>query len=433
VPVDKCNVLFYPRGRAEPVIAGELRLLPRMAGSVFRYSGEFIRHRSAIALDPFVLPLRNDEVVTHRSGDAIIPEVFQDAGPDAWGRTVIDRALGGLERSSEFDYLLAAGSNRTGALDFSADGKDENALASQLGDLTQIEAAIDRIRKRLPLEDKLRHLVAPGTSLGGVRPKTNVRHEGCFWIAKFNSRDEDFDAVSVEYAGMQLAGLCGLDVPQVRKIDFSDNRVALLVRRFDREALDDGAYGRIPFISARTVLNGYASEVMGETLAEYSYVLLAEALRLIATQNGLLPGLRELFSRMVLNILIDNTDDHERNHGLLHDGRGWTLSPAFDISSQFTALGYQGMGIGARGTEASLENAVSECDRFGLTTDEALDVVKRLIESTSNLTDVYREAGIDGGRVKRIAQYRERVINAFAPKQSTPARVSRKGKTQRRP
>ena len=122
MPVDRCNVLFHPRRQAEPILAGELRLLPGIKGSVFQYARDYINDKRAIALDPIALPLHAGEMVTLREGDALIPDAFSDAGPDAWGRMVIDR-VANPERKSEFDYLLAAGSNRTGALDFAIEGQ----------------------------------------------------------------------------------------------------------------------------------------------------------------------------------------------------------------------------------------------------------------------------------------------------------------------
>jgi serine/threonine-protein kinase HipA len=411
MPVDRCNVFFYPRKERTPLLAGELRLLPGMKGSVFQYSKDFIANPNAIPLDPFSLPLQPAEMVTVRDGDSLIPDAFSDAGPDVWGRAVIDR-VARLERSSEFDYLLATGSNRAGALDFSIDLEEHEAVSAQIDDLADIEIAIDQVRRKLPIEERLRHLLALGTSVGGMRPKTIVEKEGHLWIAKFNARDEDFDAVSMEYAGMLLANQCGIAVPDVHKHQFQDQRIALLVRRFDRESLDDGQYGRIPYISARTLLRGYGREIDGTVPSEYSYILLAQVRRLTGQEETLGADLKEIFRRMVFNILIDNTDDHERNHGFLYE-RGWRLAPAFDISSQLTALGYQAMKVGADNTHSTLVNALSECAHFGLKPEEALELVNQLIDATGSLQAIYRDAGVDSERVENAARIRDNIISAF--------------------
>lgn len=411
MPADRCNVLFYPRRKIAPLKAGELRLLPGLKGSVFTYFPDYIAHPEAIALDPFGLPLRREERVTMKDDARLLPEAIGDAGPDAWGRKVIDR-VAKLERSSEFDYLIAAGPNRIGALDFSLSDDPAPPAVAKLTDLADIEAAIDQLKKRQPLDDRLRHLLAPGASLGGVRPKTAVEAQGKLWIAKFNAREEDFDAVSMEYAGMRLAQKAGIAVAQVRKHQFSDRRAALLVLRFDREPLGGGAFGRLPYLSARSLLRGYGREVLGEAKPQYSYPLLAEARRLTGSSAVLSEDLKELFRRMVFNILVDNTDDHESNHGFVHDD-GWRLSQAFDISPQMTRLGYQQMQVGTGDTESSLTNALSACERFGLRRDEAVALVERLIEASKDMADIYRDAGIEPARIEAAEQYRRRLVREF--------------------
>lgn len=410
MPVDSCNVFFHPRNESKPLLAGKLRLLPGMKGSVFQYSEDFIANPAAIQFDPISLPFQSAEIVTAREGDSLLADAFSDAGPDAWGRAVIDR-IKKLERSSEFDYLLAAGSNRTGALDFSMDGENREPIVAQMHELADIETAIDKIRKKLPIEERLRHLLALGTSVGGMRPKTVVEKDGYLWIAKFNARDDNFDAVSLEYAGMLLAAQCGIAIPEVQKHRFQD-RITLLVRRFDRAPLVKKHYSRIPYISARTLLRGYNRELDGTAPSEYSYILLAEVRRQIGQEETLGSDLIELFRRMVLNILIDNTDDHERNHGFLYSN-GWVLAPAFDVSSQTTGLGYQAMKVGTDNTDSTLANAISECEKFGLEREEALALVNQLVDSTDSMQRIYKDAGVDPEQIENVARVRENIISAF--------------------
>jgi serine/threonine-protein kinase HipA len=410
MPADSCDVLFYPRGSVAPVKAGELRLLPGLRGTVFRYAQAYLTHPAAVPLDPFVLPLRDNEVVSVKGAGHLIPDAMGDAAPDSWGRSVIDR-IAPLARASDFDYLLACGSERAGAMDFVADGYAPAGIA-QVDQLEEIQSGIDLLCKKMPVTDRLRLLLQAGTSLGGMRPKTVIEKDGALWIAKFNARDEPGDAVSQEYAGMQLAAACGMHVPRVAKYVFTDGRAVLLVHRFDREALG-GGYGRIPYVSARTLIRGYRAEMGIGGGDEYSYLELAEARRLTGEEKVLKSDLHELFRRVVFNILIDNTDDHERNHGLLYDG-GWRLAPAFDISSQGTALGYQGMIVGAQGSEASLGNALSQCAHFGLAVEDATGVIEQLIRDTQVLGSVYREGGVDRDIVERTQQYRDRTVASFA-------------------
>ena len=411
MPADRCSVLFYPRRQSEPLVAGDLRLLPGLKGSVFQYSEAFLADPRSMALDPIGLSLRTGELVTPRDGDFLVPDAFSDAGPDAWGRTMLDR-VANLERSSEFDYLLAAGPNRTGALDFRANDARQDVVTPGVDDLADIERAIDQVRRKLPIDERYRLLLALGTSAGGMRPKTFVEKDAHLWIAKFNARNEDFDAVAMEYAGLELAARCGIEVPPFQKHQFGDGKFALLVRRFDREPLGGGGYGRIPFVSARTLLRGYGRENLGAVPSEYSYVELADVRRLVGDEVKLTADLRELFRRMVFNILIDNTDDHERNHGFLHDD-GWRLAPAFDLSSQATGLGYQSMVVGADNTGATLDNALSHSGRFGLSQDEARELVAGMIVATEGLEETYREARVDPDRVAAVLRIREKIVGLF--------------------
>ncbi len=422
---DRCDVLFYPRGSCAPVKAGELRLLPGLRGTAFRYDAEFLTHPGAVPLDPFVLPLGQNEVISLKGAGSLVPDAMSDAGTDTWGRSVIDR-IAPLVRASDFDYLLAAGSERAGAMDFVADGDAAVGIA-RIEQLGEIQEGIDLLYKRMPVADHLRLLLKAGTSLGGMRPKTLVEKDGAPWIAKFNARDEPGDAVSLEYAGMRLAAACGIGVPQVEKYVFTNGRAVLLVRRFDREALA-GGYGRIPYISARTLIRGYRAEMGAVGREEYSYLELAEARRLTGEERVLRSDLQELFRRIAFNILIDNTDDHERNHGLIYDA-GWRLAPAFDIATQGTALGYQGMIMGAQGSAASLDNALSACAHFGLSVEDAIRIIEELIQGTEALSSVYREAGVQVDIVERTRQYRDRAIANFGKDPAAREKtVSRRGR-----
>jgi serine/threonine-protein kinase HipA len=210
---------------------------------------------------------------------------------------------------------------------------------------------------------------------------------------------------------MRLAQKAGLSVAEVQKHEFSDRRAALLVSRFDREPIKDG-FGRVPYLSARSLLRGYSQEALRESKPKFSYLLLAEARRAVGATDRLRDDLRELYRRMVFNILIDNTDDHESNHGLIFD-KGWRFSPAFDVSPQLTRLGYQQMDVGAGGTESSLANALTSPEHFGLAANEAKHLVEQLIDATEAMNNVYREAGVDEQSRERARVHREAVISAF--------------------
>lgn len=404
-PPDALQVFVYPRGALAPVACGLLRLLPGFTGTVFAYRADYLRRADAFALDPFALPLRAGDFVFPKTQAGLLPPAFEDAAPDQWGRIVIERTRGELPRRSEFDYLAAAGGDRTGALAFSAMEAplaEEDESAQGIDQLREIEEAAQRIAAGLPVEERHRLLLRKGASIGGVRPKCVVREGEALWIAKFNARDENLDAVALEYAGMRLAAQCGILVPAVRKAALEGGHHALLVARFDREWL--GAhFGRIAYLSGRSLMRGYWQAMQGEAVAEYGYPLLAEAMRAGCAAHSLRDDLAQLYRRMLFNILIDNTDDHEKNHGFLLGPQGWRLAPAFDLSSQLHALGYQGMTVGAQGRASSMENALSECARFGLGVGEARAIIDEIEDALRGWEALYRECGVDEESIKRIA------------------------------
>lgn len=255
--------------------------------------------------------------------------VFLDSCPDRWGRVLMQRREVLRARHDgrrpahlhESDYLLGVhDGHRMGGLRFRTDGAfldDDDRHAAppwtSLGDLQRaaqgVEAGDDRW---------IHMLIAPGSSLGGARPKASVLdEEGQLWIAKFPSRSDDHDVGAWELLVHALAGRAGLDVPEARSERFGDH-ATFLTRRFDR-----GAEGRVHFCSAMTLLERRDGEGA-------SYLELAEVLK----QHGAATNrdLAQLWRRIAFNICVSNTDDHLRNHGFLLTEEGWRLSPAYDMN-----------------------------------------------------------------------------------------------------
>lgn len=168
----------------------------------------------------------------------------------------------------------------------------------------------------------------------------------------------------------------------------------MLVERFDR--LPGG--GRIPYLSARSMLiaEGYAKD-------EFSYPSLAEIVRKHANDSG--RDCLQLFRRMVFNILLDNTDDHEKNHGFLFDGTHWNLAPAFDVSPQLQGLGYQQLGVGENGMESSIQNALSDCASFGLSETTAQREIDLIAEKLSQWPRIFAEKGVPRQDVESAVQF----------------------------
>lgn len=279
--------------------------------------------------------------------------VFADASPDRWGRLLMRRRLereqrvgraDPRERLLESDYLLGVHDTyRVGALRLRRDDQGaflddrHDAAAPPFVQLRALEAASlalerDEDNAAAQADDWLRLLIAPGGSLGGARPKASVVDPaGHLWIAKFPSIRDDIDVGAWEMVVQTLARACGLCVPDALARRFGGEHHTFLVRRFDRTPVGR----RLHFASAMNLTGRQDGD---DADAGASYLDIAQVLM----TDGATPDadLRELWSRIVFNVLVSNTDDHLRNHGfLLVPGRGWTLSPAFDLNPVRAAHG----------------------------------------------------------------------------------------------
>jgi serine/threonine-protein kinase HipA len=297
----------------------------------FEYEPAWLASRERFALQP-ALALTAGAFQT-RAGEALFG-ALGDSAPDRWGRTLIARAERLRAKSEkravrtlrELDYLLAASDEtRAGALRFSAspDGPFLADVATgavpPLVDLPKLLNAADHVLDESESAQDLRLLLAPGSSLGGARPKASVRgKDGSLLIAKFPARSDAHDVVAWEAIALTLAKKSGITVANTEIAKAASRRV-LLVRRFDREGTV-----RIPFLSAMSALD--ANDVEPR-----SYVEIADILRTFGSATR--KDLSELWRRIVFSVLISNTDDHLRNHGFLYAGdAGWRLAPAYDLN-----------------------------------------------------------------------------------------------------
>jgi serine/threonine-protein kinase HipA len=398
------STYVYIHLREGPVPAGLLETIGegREAVARFRYGHRYLAREDRLALDPMQLPLHDPDI----QHEFVAPEGFalfngiRDAAPDGWGRYLIDRAAGGTTLS-EFDYLVATGDTRVGALAFGSDvsgpkrvwpwaeedhdGENFN-LAEMLEAVHELDVADD-------LPPKHRRFLARGSSLGGARPKATTTHQGKLWIAKFGRANDRYPVCRAEYLAMTLAAQAGLKVPPVR-LEKVLGQDVYLVERFDR-VLDR----RIPFISGLTITGAHESES-----SRQSYLRLAEQLRLFGTDPR--ADAEELWKRMVFNILINNNDDHLRNHGFLWDGNGWRLSPGYDIVPfpQVSLERDLAIGVGANGRRATLKNALTGISGFGLTPGEAIGIIQRMQRQVkANWEKLGRQIGFNAAELERMS------------------------------
>uniref|UniRef100_UPI003F490DB5 type II toxin-antitoxin system HipA family toxin n=1 Tax=Cupriavidus necator TaxID=106590 RepID=UPI003F490DB5 len=404
-------VWFYRPHSPEPVLCGRLDLIGGRQ-CLFSYAPDYLQRKDSIALSPD-LPLR-DGKYSAPSGLELHP-VFEDAGPDRWGRRVIDRAFNPRRRAA-IDYLALAGEDRIAALGFAAvaDRYDFNRPpVFHRGDLPGLLEAARAVELQLPIDDRLRQLLRPGGAAGGARPKAIVDDEGSSWIAKFPAEGDEVDCCAIEHASLVLAQACGIEAPESRLVQLG-RKNTLLVKRFDREP----SGGRTHFASARTLLlaEGIPEEQM-------SYADIAEVARRYSPSP--VDDCLQMFRRMVLNILIENTDDHAKNHAFLHQGgENWRLSPVYDIQPQLRGIPYQQLIVGDHGTDPTLENALSQATRFMLTPAQAHAEVEQILGIVSGWRNTFAEAGVSEHDIEACARYMMRDPNL--PPLPTRRRTQRK-------
>ncbi|SEB19906.1 type II toxin-antitoxin system HipA family toxin [Variovorax sp. YR216] len=388
VPKDVLSLWMLADPR-HPVLVGEISLALGGQGVALRYAEQWRARGFALSED---LPLVDELFVPSRKQEAV--GAVDDARPDRWGERVI-RKFERSPRMSLLEYLLFAGDDRYGALGVSQQPDTYEPWPASpmptLGDLPAMQEVIRKIIANEPVGKIEERFLRPGVSLGGARPKSVVEIDGHPWLVKF-AEGEPEDTPLIEHATMSLAARCGIEVAPTRALRVGD-RHAIAVRRFDR------APGmRRHAISAHVVLRA-----VGE---EYGYPQLAQQLRRMARPEDIARQQAQLFRRMVFNVFMDNTDDHEKNHALLREPDGsWSLSPAFDIVPSMSGLGYQAMAIGREGASSTLDNALSSARAFGLKPREARNIAHEIAVAVSGWHRAFKACGISPNDMDVLAQY----------------------------
>lgn len=325
--------------------------------------------------------------------------VLSDTGPNAWGIKLTASILKQKNQAlpaNPIEWLLHSWHYGSGCIGFSPHHTEQPNLgqfASSREELSSnLQAAIDAltINPDASLSDTDVRLLAPGSSLGGVRPKTVVMHEGKEYIAKFSRPDDVFDVPSVEYATMYLANKAGITTPDFELMEIAD-RPVFLIERFDRTT--EGK--RKHYISAHSLLAPAPLNAdQRELRTSFSYAGIAEAMRPFNLRGQL--DSHQLYRRMIFNILIGNVDDHLRNHALLMESPGrYILSPAFDVVPHpDAAVAPQAIGVGALGAASTTANALSQCGRFLLKPDEASAIIEEVRTVLSRWQKEFSDTGV---------------------------------------
>jgi serine/threonine-protein kinase HipA len=399
------QVFVYVDLADAPHLVGRLwaRVRKNKEGATFEYTDAWQENPTRFSLEP---ALKVGPGPFHTTADTPMFGAIGDSAPDRWGRALMRR----MERRRaereeraprtlhEMDYLLLVDDEaRAGALRF-AETEGGPFLAHEgakrippLVELPKLLSAAEHVIDETDTDEELQLLFAPGSSLGGARPKASFREkDGHLAIAKFPRKDDETSTVIWEGVALTLAHKAGIAVP-VARVEIVAKKPVLLLRRFDRDAKR-----RIPFLSATSMLSAKDNE-------SHSYLEIVDALR----QHGATPraDIEALWRRIVFNILISNTDDHLRNHGFLYHGSdGWRLSPAYDLNPVPTDIKPRVLttAINEDDDTASLALAMSVAKYFELDAAKAREIAKQVGKAVSTWRYEAARHGVGKNEINRM-------------------------------
>jgi len=406
----ECFVWIWLPDQTEPIVAG--KMVWQDHRYLFVYGQSYLKRKDAISIYDAELPLKAG-VQEKEGGTDSLFRCIRDSSPDAWGRRVILHNRLGLKGNkvdtnhlNEMTYLLETGSDRIGALDFQVSSQNYQPRLSSQIHLEELLEVVEKIEKGVPLSPDLALAMNHGTSIGGARPKVLIDHEEKKYIAKFSTSTDQYNVIKAEFVAMKLAKKCGLDVAPVHLKEIAGKDV-LLIERFDRVRKQDG-WSRRLMLSALTLLG------LDEMMARYaSYELFAEIIRQRFSQPK--KTLRELFKRLVFNILVSNTDDHARNHAAFWTGKELVLTPAYDICPQLRVGGEasQAMLISGQNNMSQLTICLQSARHFMLSQAEAKRIIDNQIELIKqSLTEISEEARLSS--VEKILFSERLFLNPYA-------------------
>ena len=370
----------------------------------FAYEPGWLTTPRAFALDPS-LPLYEGEQY-----DSRLPGIFTDAAPDRWGRTLLERREAIVARREkrrqrpldEWDFLVGVNdATRMGALRLAGVG-DEGFLDNQplsvppSTALRDLEHWADELEKGLPrtaseADRWIAMLIAPGSSLVGTRPKASfLGNDRALWIAKFPSREDRRDVGAWEYVVTGLAGVAGIEVPEIQLLRLGSTYRTFCARRFDR-----ARNSRRLYASAMTLVGKLDNE-------NASYLDIARAIANFGDPAAIAKDLEELYRRVVFNVLTANRDDHLRNHGFLRVPKGWRLAPAFDVNPAPEKLEHS-LAINDTLRSPDLDIVRETAPFYRLSTTKRDAIIEDVRRAVARWSSAARSARIAKDEVERLA------------------------------
>ena len=377
--IKKCYVFIYRKDSNKAVPAGLLEFDDQTRQYFFRYGKKYCIDTHSIPIDINLLPLSLGQ--NRKRLDADYLGVIRDSSPDFWGRLVIEKMTASMDME-EIDYLLFHNALRVGNLDFreNIDSPEPMFIPPDYTELPELLITAEAVEKGAKLtseQERILPLLRQGSSLGGARPKSTILMDGDLWLAKFPSYKDTWSNARIEASTMTLANKCGISIPEI-SVQIIYGKEVFFIKRFDRYTFENKICRR-GYMSALSALC-----ISDSDFSNFSYISLADFIR----KNN--PSeLLQLFKRVAFNIICRNTDDHPRNHGFCVDNGTVSLSPAFDITPTKSLEGlsttaYLSMKIGDYGKETTLDNLISQCGHFGITSDDATYIFTNMIDIVSD-------------------------------------------------
>jgi serine/threonine-protein kinase HipA len=407
---EKTDIFVYAHwiGMSEPKCIGILsaqRAKGKKAFS-FEYDQYWLHSKEQLLLDPDIGWYSGQQYPNKKENFG----VFFDSMPDTWGRTLMKRRTAQNAKAGskptilyDIDFLLGVHDEcRMGALRFKLDKEGpflDNNIHSAIPPMSSIKELqyaakiLESDKDSEAVKKWLAILIAPGSSLGGARPKANVRDEkGELWIAKFPSQSDMIDKAAWEFLAYRLALMAGIEISESRIEKISGKHHTFFTKRFDRNKSE-----RIHFASAMT-MTGNNEDTLKEKTA--SYLDIAEFIQYFGAQNK--QDLHQLWRRIVFNIAISNTDDHLRNHGFVLTEKGWILSPAYDLNPSVDKNGLS-LNIDAENNALDFNLAKSVGEYFHLLPDQMEKITNDVFSAIRNWKEIAQEIGISRAEIEMMA------------------------------
>lgn len=354
---------------------------------LFKYSDDWLTHEKAFSIDPN-LPL--NPIVQNSS---TLWGAFQDISPDRWGKMLQTNAN---NYNSPISFMLGVSDYmRMGGIRVSDQNNPEVYLSAHknvptLANIRELETAIRNFEKREMTAYDLKLLVDPGSSVGGARPKAVIEDGGKLYIAKFQSKKDDYRVINWEATALEMAKSAGINVPNIKLLNKDSEMSVLLNERFDRAGKE-----RIHFASAMTMLSRQDGQ-------ESSYLELADRVKQISAQPKV--DNYELWKRMTYGALIGNTDDHMRNHGFLRNVQGWRLSPAYDINPnpERYNIHKHATTFDGQSRSPSLDLCIDIAEYFGLNQQSVNIALKSIVTAIAQFDRLAQKNGITRQEIKQM-------------------------------